>query len=272
MRAYRLFTLLLAALLVSLPVGAGELRHAIHTALNPSLLTQYQESERPSVAEDIVTRATDAVVLVSAYEEVPVYSRTYARLGAEVWVTSEQVGVLQHLVSSGSAFLVSEDGYLITNNHVVAYPDALYYISTGEGEYDARVVYRDPGHDIAVLKIEGQDFPFLSFAEGIRPGEPVIAIGNALGTYVDSVSVGTVLSLGENIIATNRSGSMIEALTGVIETSAKLYPGDSGGPLLNERGEVVGIGVATTVGEQVGYAVPAAKAKVALMAARGAGI
>lgn len=267
-----------ALIIFPLSSGAGELRHVSHTTTySSSVLAPYDSSqlETTILSEAAINEASRAVVLITAYEETPiyVYAVNYEDANGVVETRREQVGAVQHLTSSGSAFFVSEDGYLITNKHVVANEDAVYYVSTGEGEYVVRVVYRDPEHDIAVLKVHGNDFPALSInnkeaSSELVVGEQVIAIGNALGEYIDSLSFGNVLSLKEDIITSDRSGWQIDELTDVIETSAKLYPGDSGGPFLNSRGEVVGVGVATTVDERIGYAVPAAVAKAALETAR----
>lgn len=261
--------------LVIFPVssGEGELRHVSRTAAySSSVLAPYDSSqlETTILSEAAINEASRAVVLITAYEETSVYAVNYEDSNGVAETRLEQVGAVQHLTSSGSAFFVSEDGYLITNKHVVANDDAVYYVSTGESEYVVRVVYRDPKHDIAVLKVHGSDFPALSIEapSELAVGEQVIAIGNALGEYIDSLSFGNVLSLREDIIASDRSGRQVDKLADVIETSAKLYPGDSGGPFLNSRGEVVGVGVATTLGERIGYAVPAAVAKAALETAR----
>jgi len=150
--------------------------------------------------------------------------------------------------------------------------DRRYLVNTGGEEFEARVVYRDPVYDLAVLKVEGEGFPTLSWSvEAPEVGDRVVAMGNALGVYTDSATAGVVTSLNEDV-AVDQGWKYIDGewvwsyieLLDLIQTNAKVYPGDSGGPILNDHGEVVGVNVATTLGERVGYAIPAVLAQEAL--------
>jgi serine protease Do len=162
-------------------------------------------------------------------------------------------------IGSGSGFFVSADGLIITNKHVVADEQADYtVIANGGKEYPAKVLARDPSNDIAILKIEGKDFPALSLgnSDQIKVGQTVIAIGNPLGEFADSVTRGIVSGLKRSVSAGSRLG-MEERLTDIIQTDAAINPGNSGGPLFDISGDVVGINVAMAQGaENIGFALP----------------
>ena len=163
-------------------------------------------------------------------------------------------------IGGGSGFLVSSDGYLITSQHVVADTEAQYtVILEPTKKYPAKVLARDPINDVAILKIEGKDFPYLEFAnlENVELGQEVVAIGNALGEFHDTVSSGIVSGLSRHIQATNHATQESERLRGLIQTDAAINPGNSGGPLVNRRGKVIGINTAIVMGAQnIGFAIP----------------
>ena len=162
-------------------------------------------------------------------------------------------------IGGGSGFFVSDSGLIVTNKHVVLQKDVEYTVFTNDGEkHEAKVIARDPILDIALIKIEGSDFPFLSLgnSDSIEVGQSVIAIGNALAEFRNTVSVGVVSGLARSITAGDSSGN-IEVLDKVIQTDAAINPGNSGGPLLDLSGRVVGVNVAVAQGSQsVGFALP----------------
>ncbi|MDP3729205.1 MAG: trypsin-like peptidase domain-containing protein [bacterium] len=167
-------------------------------------------------------------------------------------------------VGGGSGFIISEDGMIVTNRHVVEDEDADYTVLTNDGKkYNARVLARDPIQDLAIVDIEVTGFPALklSNSDSIKLGQTVIAIGNALGEFRNTVSVGVVSGLARSITASTGLGDS-ETLEGLIQTDAAINPGNSGGPLLNLRGEVIGINTAIVSGAQsIGFAIPINKAK-----------
>jgi S1-C subfamily serine protease len=162
-------------------------------------------------------------------------------------------------IGSGSGFFVSADGMLVTNKHVVADEDAEYTVVTSEGkEYEAKVLARDPVNDIAVLKVDGANFPFLSFgnSDQLKVGQTVVAIGNPLGEFANSVSRGIISGLQRSVSAGSPYGAE-EQLAGIIQTDAAINPGNSGGPLLDIQGAVIGVNVAVAQGaENIGFALP----------------
>ncbi len=171
-----------------------------------------------------------------------------------------QKGIQQQEIGGGSGFIVSADGTIITNKHVVDQAGADYTVFTNDGsKYQAKVVAKDPVNDIAVIKIDTKNLPYLQFADSdqVEVGQSVVAIGNALGEFRNSVSLGVVSGLARSITAGSGMGAS-EQLDEVIQTDAAINPGNSGGPLLDLRGRVVGVNVAVALGSQnVGFALPA---------------
>jgi serine protease Do len=148
-------------------------------------------------------------------------------------------------VGAGSGFLVSSDGLIMTNKHVVGDAQAKYTVITTDGkEYEGKVVAQDPVNDVALVKIDYKDAPFLRFAnsDNLQIGQKVIAIGNSLGQYSNTVTTGVVSGIGRNITA--GGGGTSEQLEGVVQTDAAINPGNSGGPLLDVLGNVIGINTA----------------------------
>lgn len=163
-------------------------------------------------------------------------------------------------VGGGTGFIVSKDGLIVTNKHVVEDETADYtFLTNDEKKYSAKVLARHPSQDLAILKIEGENFPILELGESdnIQIGQSVIAIGNALGEFRNTVSTGVVSGLARSIVAQGSLGGS-ERLNNIIQTDAAINSGNSGGPLLNLEGQVIGINTAVAQGAQnVGFAIPA---------------
>jgi serine protease Do len=178
-----------------------------------------------------------------------------------------QNGTEKKDIGGGSGFFVSSDGLIVTNKHVVDQTNAEYTVFTNDGKkHPAKVIARDPILDIALIKIDGSGFPFLMLGDSdpLQVGQSVIAIGNALGEFRNTVSVGVVSGLARSITAGDNSGNS-EVLDHVIQTDAAINPGNSGGPLLNLAGEVIGVNVAIAQGSQnVGFALPINSVKGAI--------
>jgi S1-C subfamily serine protease len=177
-----------------------------------------------------------------------------------------QKGTKYQEVGAGSGFIVSVDGLVLTNKHVVSDNNADYTVFTNDGKkYTGKVLALDPVQDLAVIKIQsdGKFQPVtLGDSSGIQIGQTAIAIGNALGQFSNTVSVGVISGLERTISASDQVGSFSETLDGIIQTDAAINAGNSGGPLLNLKGEVIGIDTAMAQGAQdIGFAIPINMAK-----------
>ncbi len=165
-------------------------------------------------------------------------------------------------IGAGTGFIITSDGMIVTNKHVVADTGADYTVLTNDGkEHPAKVLARDPINDIAVIKIDGTDYSTLSFGDSssLKIGQTAIAIGNSLGEFSNTVSKGIISGLKRNLTAGGGLGDS-EKLTNIIQTDAAINPGNSGGPLLDINGQVIGINVAIAQGAQnVGFALPASQ-------------
>ncbi len=163
---------------------------------------------------------------------------------------------------SGTGFLISSDGLILTNKHVVdvvSNKEAEYRIILNNGqEYYAQLIDKDPINDLAVLKIFDKNLPYIKIgnSDKLEVGASVIAIGNTLGTYHNSATKGIVSGLGRDLFATDNTGRE-EKLSNVIQTDAEINSGNSGGPLIDLVGRVVGINVAVdSRGSAIGFAIP----------------
>jgi S1-C subfamily serine protease len=159
---------------------------------------------------------------------------------------------------AGSGFVVAPDGYIVTNHHVVDGSTELRALFIDGGEYAARVVGADPATDIAVVRVQEGGLPVAEFgdSERLRVGQLAIAIGNPLG-FQNSVSAGVVSALGRNL--RSQSGRLIE---NVIQTDVSLNPGNSGGPLADSAGGVIGVNTAMIrLAQGLCFAVPSATAR-----------
>lgn len=168
-------------------------------------------------------------------------------------------------LGGGSGFIISANGLVLTNKHVVMDPSANYTVITSGGKhYEATVLARDPVKDVAILRIDEKKLPTMPLGTtmGLRLGQTVVAIGNALGEFQNSVSTGVVSGLSRLITATTDMSGNQQRLRGLIQTDAAINPGNSGGPLVNLKGEVIGINVAVVFGAQnIGFAIPIEEAK-----------
>lgn len=234
--------------------------------VSPALpASSLQDSHERSVVET-VQFAQDAVVSIVITQDVPVYEQLFDSIPGPFGSLPFQVprlrqnGTEKQEVGGGSGFLISSDGLVVTNRHVVDQEEAQYTVFLSDGsKYEASVEARDPVNDVAILKISGNDFPFLEFSDsdGLQVGQSVVAIGNALGEFSNTVSVGVVSGLSRSIRAGNSFGQS-EQLDEVIQTDAAINPGNSGGPLLDLSGKVIGVNVAVAQGsENIGFALPA---------------
>lgn len=214
-------------------------------------------AERPEVKNDgnlnptkeesdiagLVTKVSPSVVSITTQSQARTYFGVAEREGA------------------GTGIIVSENGYILTNKHVVESATSVRVIlSDGTAYDDVEVVGTDPLNDVAFLKIEdtsGLSPVELGNSSSIRVGQQVVAIGNSLGQYQNTVTSGIISGTGRPIVAQSQSGNTVESLTDLLQTDAAINPGNSGGPLLNMSGQVIGMNTAVAADAQgIGFAIP----------------
>ena len=160
----------------------------------------------------------------------------------------------------GSGFIISQDGLIITNKHVVSDTDASYKILTNDKKsFNVEKIYRDPLNDLSILKINATGLKPLKLGDSskLKLGQLTIAIGTPLGEFTNTVTKGIVSGLGRGITAGSPFEGYVEKLDNVIQTDAPISLGNSGGPLLNSSGEVIGINTAIAQeGQNIGFAIP----------------
>lgn len=160
----------------------------------------------------------------------------------------------------GTGFVVSREGLIVTNKHVVADPSASYSVFLKDGsEQQVQQIWRDPLNDLAIISIGSTGLTPLELGDSsnLQVGQFVIAIGTALGEFRHTVTTGVISGLGRGITAGDTFGGFVEKLENVIQTDAAINPGNSGGPLLNSAGQVIGVNVAVSQNAQnVGFAIP----------------
>lgn len=230
----------------------------------------FEEEKTISAVQEV----SPAVVSIIITKDLPVLEEYYINPFEEFFGPGFQIpqyrqkGTEKKEIGGGTGFIISTDGMLITNRHVVADTEADYTVLTNDGKkYPAEVIARDPVQDFAILKIENANgnFPIVKFGDSsqLQIGQTVIAIGNALGEFKNTVSVGVISGLGRTVTASG--GGITETLENVIQTDAAINKGNSGGPLLNLKGEVIGINTAmASEAENVGFAIPINRAKRAI--------
>lgn len=230
-----------------------------------------QESIQRDVVDiipDVIEKSNPAIVSIIATKDVPILEQYYEQqwdlfgwFGGFSVPRVRELGTEEREIGGGSGFIVSADGHVVTNRHVVSDEEARYTVLMNDDtRYQVTVLAKDPILDIAILQIEELEgeLPYLQFStDTLRLGETVIVIGNALAEFRNSASVGIVSGLARSITASDGRGRS-EMLREVIQTDAAINPGNSGGPMLNLKGEVVGVSVATTRGaDNISFALPA---------------
>ncbi len=163
----------------------------------------------------------------------------------------------------GSGFIITKDGIIVTNKHVVADTSSKYQVITSANKkYDVEKIYRDPTNDIAILKItpgSGDSLPPVDLGDSgkLQVGQLAVAIGTPLGEFNGSVTSGIISGLGRGITAGSPFEGFVEQLDNVIQTDAAISPGNSGGPLINSSGQVIGVNTAVSQsGQNIGFAMP----------------
>lgn len=212
-------------------------------------------TERPVVENDgnnVITQTENDIASLVSKVSTSVVSITTQSQTQTYFGIAEQEG-------AGTGIVVSKDGYILTNKHVVQGTTTVgVVLSDGTRYSEVRVVGSDPLNDVAFLKIPDVDdlTPVeLGNSSSVRVGQQVIAIGNSLGQYQNTVTSGIISGTGRPVAA--QSGATIESLTDLLQTDAAINPGNSGGPLLNMSGQVIGMNTAIAADAQgIGFAIP----------------
>lgn len=213
--------------------------------------TEAQERRDAEAAASVTAPDTAEVVVDRVSESV-------------VSIATERVGIgffgqPVRAAGAGSGMILTADGYILTNNHVIEDADSVEIITSDDETYDAEVISTDPDADLAILKAEGVNDlrPVLLGDSGaVRPGQDVFAIGNALGQYPNSVTKGIVSGVGRPIVASGLRGNL-QSFEDLIQTDAAINQGNSGGPLVNAVGQVIGVNTAVAgQAQNIGFSVP----------------
>lgn len=224
----------------------------------------------PAVISIIVTKDLPKIKQYNPFSD-PFFNQFF---GDNFSVPETNPGTQKQETGRGSGFIVSSDGYIVTNKHVANDKAAEYTVLMNDGkEYSAKLLAADPVNDLAIIKVDQKNLPTVSLGDSskLEVGQTAIAIGNSLGEFRNTASMGIISGLGRSITASG-SGSGSEQLSNVIQTDAAINPGNSGGPLLNLKGEVIGVNVAIAQGAQnIGFAIPINDAKKAINDVRAIG-
>ncbi len=224
-----------------------------------SMVTQKVLTEE-SVVIDAVDKVGPSVVTINIEEEQTTnpFGIEFGPFGFSFPQNSPQTQKIQQNIGTG--FIISQDGLIVTNKHVVSNTKATYKIIAKDDQtYDVKNIYRDPANDLAILKIEASGLKPVEMGDSdkLKVGQFVIAIGTALGEFKNTVTTGVISGLGRGITAGSALEGSTERLDNVIQTDAAINPGNSGGPLLNSAGQVIGINVAVASGGQnISFAMP----------------
>lgn len=201
-----------------------------------------------SIADVVSKISTSVVSIVTSVQATSYFGQSY---------TSQ---------AAGTGIIVSSDGYILTNKHVIEGAKTISVVLDDGTIYkDVSVAAVDSLNDVAFLKIKDvSDLTAAKLGDSktISVGQQVVAIGNALGEYQNSVTSGVISGTGRSLTATDSTGSVSEKLTDMIQTDAAINSGNSGGPLINAAGEVIGVNTATSsTAENMGFAIPIAAVK-----------
>lgn len=233
----------------------------VEKIIEKEIIKEYipQTSSEQKIIE-IVNNLSSSVVSINVFKP---------RNDIKIIINGVKTETERDKIGEGTGFLVSNDGIIVTNKHVVSADGIEIEISTSEGdEFTVEILAIDPLLDLALLKVSDSSWDnsikplILGDSSKIQSGQTVIAIGNALGEFQNTVSVGVISGLNRTLIAA--SNGVAEIIENLIQTDAAINPGNSGGPLINLEGEVIGINTAISSGQNLGFAIPINQAKKAI--------
>ena len=262
-------SVLVLALIISFVVGGvsggviGSLTSGVFTANNQTTTSTNKQVtvQENSATIDVVKAVSPSVVSIVISKDL---SEIYSLNDPFGFYYGYDIPQGQTEIGGGTGFIISSDGLILTNRHVISDTEADYTVITNSGDsYEATVIGTDPFNDIGVVKIEAPGLVPVQLGDSndIQIGQTVIAIGNALAEYSNTVTRGVISGINRTITAGDASGQS-EVIEEAIQTDAAINPGNSGGPLLNIEGQVIGINTAINqTGEAVGFAIPINVAK-----------
>lgn len=246
---------------IVLLIGAlGGVAGTIVAAQNPTIRRNLGFSESSGIApaktEKVVVEESSAVIDATNKISPAVVSISTKSNVVDFF------GQVMSQVGGGSGFIITADGLIVTNKHVVSNANATYTVFTSDGKsYPATIVASDPVQDLAVIKIQASGLPVVDLGDSdkLQVGQHVIAIGNALGQFQNTVTLGVISAKERQIAAGDAVGGSTENLEGLLQTDAAINEGNSGGPLVNLKGQVIGINTAVAAkgtAEGLGFAIP----------------
>lgn len=233
---------------VKLPSIQQPIQHE-NVVYQESVITDVVEKSLPSVVTIGIetTRQSQGRIEINPFSPFAPFQET----------PGEEEPIKQNI---GSGFIVSKDGLIITNKHVVRETDVKYRVITNDNnEYEVDQIYRDPLNDLAILKINAKNLKPLTLGDSskLKLGQLAIAIGTPLGEFQNTVTSGIISGIGRGITAGSPFEGFVEKLDNVIQTDAAISAGNSGGPLLNSKGQAVGVNTAVaSEGQNIGFAIP----------------
>ena len=247
--------IVLAAAILSAALSAGATYVVVNATQGaPAAVATSQPS---SNTQTVSLSESDAIVRVAAAVKPSVVTITTSGVSNLSPFSVPETG-------AGSGFIVSADGLILTNNHVVTGATALTVTLDDTTQLDGTVVATDAAHDLALVKVTARNLTPVTLGDSatVKVGQLAIAIGSPLGTFTDSVTQGIVSGTDRSISVTDAVTRTTENLAGLIQTDAAINPGNSGGPLLDVNGNVVGIITASASNSQgMGFAIPINQAK-----------
>lgn len=227
------------------------LKYSGKIAPSLSSVTKTLENQRvvdeESVVIDVVAKVSPSVVSIAVENQQSINLFGIAQKGQDAGI--------------GTGFVISKDGLIMTNKHVVSQEGQKYIaiIKANDGtekKYPIKEINRDPFNDLAIVKVDAGDLVPVELGDSdhLKVGQKVIAIGNALGRFENTVTTGVVSGLSRGVTPLDPSTGAAEKLDDLIQTDAAINPGNSGGPLVNTSGQVIGIDTAVASAENIGFA------------------
>ncbi len=254
-------------------VGAALVIGLIGGMLGSFIFVRFFASAIPTNRKQLIVQENSAVIDVAKKDSPSVVSITSKAVTRGFFGTSQQVS------GAGTGMIVTSDGLILTNRHVVEDTTANYTVVTSDGKtYTAKVVSRDTINDVAFVRISASNLPAIELGDSgaVKVGQRVVAIGNALGQFQNTVTDGIISGLSRGVTAGDGNSSLgassSENLQNLLQTDAAINPGNSGGPLVNLDGQVIGINTAVAGSAQnIGFAIPINDVKPLIASVRNAG-